>query len=127
MGWDGFATRDGENVEKDWHHGHRELQPELCDPILKAAFEQAAEKVRELDGADNLDWLLCVGALDCSWFAEALETATGMECWGADLSAEQVQKYLAVADWSKVTVPHQSARLFLETCAQHNLGMRFSW
>lgn len=128
MGWDAFATRDGQDLERNWNHGSATRSPELIDPTLRQAFEIARTTVQALTG--SADWLLCVGALDLETCAHHLQQATGMDCWAQPLTAEQVAAFNASADWNYETDRdgiYYSAKLFLETCAAQNLGIRFSY
>ena len=127
MGWDAFATRDGQDLERNWNANSATAPPQLIDPTLRQAFEAASREVQGRTG--GVDWLLCVAALDVDTCAKHLQQATGMDCWAQPLTAEQVSAFNASAIWNYETERdgyYYSAKLFLETCAAHNLGIRFS-
>lgn len=133
MGWDAFATGTG-GVGVD------RLAGEV--PGLAPAFKAAADGVRLQVGA--VDGLLKDGGLDCSICAQALELATGRDCWDENgWSAADVRRLAAAANWDfpaeavargasrnwadAAPWAKASARAFLETCAALGLGIRFTW
>ena len=96
---------------------------------------------REGRGIDNPAWIkskLFPMRLDVSDCGEMMEQRAGIDAWptgerpGDDLTPEQV-KEAAAADWGEPpeeppgSWAYWSARIFIETCAEHNLGVRFSW
>lgn len=121
MGWDCHPTRRGKLLRYD------DDPRRLHDPILNAAFRQAAQEARRLGG--GVDVLLEVGALHLRECAELLGQATGSDPY--DLrgwSPDEVQQ----ANWNfhfpkGRRVAYWSARKFLETCAEHRLGVKFSY
>jgi hypothetical protein len=128
MGWDAFATKDGFDIDRNWNLDS-DKNPEIVDPILARAFGQAEEIAKGHAGA--VDWMVRLGGLDCSGAAEMLERV-GINAWGDDLPAADVQKFDDLADWNFPIRPddkvfYWSARMFLRTCAAHGLGIRFSW
>ena len=132
MGWDAFATKGGKDLERDWHLGENDAKrPEILDKGLARAFRKAAKMATEKAGLH--DWLLPIGGLDCSGAAEMLERV-GIDAWGNNLSAAEVGAINEAADWGFLFHVNEgelgyywSARMFLETCAKNNLGIRFSW
>lgn len=130
MGWDAYATKAGEDLDRYWHHDQADREPELVDPALRAAFEVAATEARQLGG--STDWLLSIGGLDVSTCGEKLSAAVGRSVYDEDgWTPEEVKEMASSADWKATDVQpawaYWSARKFLETCAAHNLGIRFSW
>lgn len=143
MGWDADATKDGEMLE---------MQGDvIADPVLRAAFADAAARVKRQFGSGRMD--MAVGKLDGYSYKQVIERATGARCFdpfdkewigemhwppatvfrlsaGADWSfptedlIESVEDKIC-ADWYDDYCPE--ARLFLETCAEQGLGIRFSW
>lgn len=110
MGWDGFA-----NVTKDH----------------KKKFKAAALRVRNKCGV--VDGLLETGGLDCSACAFALEEATGQSAWDEDgWTAKKVRRLAKVANWPDEVEPDkcwavESAKEFLNLCAEINTGISFSF
>ena len=129
MGWDGYATKDGKVIDVNWGN-FRDDKPQIKDEGLRGKFIKAAKGVVEI--ADGVDWLLGLGGLDCSDCAYALQDATGMNCWGNDITAEKVKEFYDNANWENVRDGLSkelvaSAKAFLEVCAREGLGMSFSW
>lgn len=129
MGWDAFAFApngeplDRTPVDEGWLP---------VDENLRTAFRRAGATVMDLCG--GVDGGLKHGLLDVSRCAKALEAATGIDAWGVDLLPAHVQDLARTAQWPDVMAlpeadrwPVASARAFLETCAAHGLGIRFSW
>lgn len=122
MGWDAFATKpDGTDacvVRVD------------SSPIEDVPeFKRRADEVRSAVG--TCDGLLAKAALDCSACAYALENATYLNAWHEDgWSPDEVKHAAANANW-KVCKQEpwavESAKAFLETCAELGYGIRFSW
>lgn len=110
MGWDGYANNT---------RGH------------KAKFRAAARLVKEKCG--SVDGFLEDGALDCSAFAFALESATGESAWDEDgWSAKKVKLLANAASWPDNVEPDrrwavESAKAFLNLCAEIGTGIHFSW
>jgi len=114
MGWDAWATKKKQ--------------------IPKAVWAAASNLAKTLDAkADKtVDGLLSEGGLDCSNCAYALGLAVhghADACWSSTpWSAEEVQEFAQRATWPEVLDwANASAKVFLETCAQHNSGIRFSF
>ena len=120
MGWDAYATKNGETIE--WRRNANN-RLEIADDTLRAAFAEASNREGAADG--NLP----IGSLDCSGCAEALEKATGLNAYDEDgWTPEAVKDAACGAVWAECDPRYrESARAFLETCAAHNLGVRFSW
>lgn len=132
MGWDAFATLPNGHdlprtpVEGDW-------LPK--DDALRTAFRRAGATV--MDCCGTVDGGLKHGMLDVSTCGQALEWYTGVDAWPDDitpLTPEQVQTLARNAQWPDVLAlprdqqwPIASARAFLDTCAEHGLGIRFSY
>ncbi len=110
MGWDGYANNT---------RGH------------KAKFKAAAKKVQEKCG--TVDFLLEGGALDCSACALALEAATGESAWAeAGWNARKVKRLAVEARWPDEIEEDEcwaveSAKAFLNLCAEIGTGIHFSW
>ncbi len=121
MGWDCHPTRQGKLLIYD-DNPHR-----IHDPILHAAFRQAAQEARRLGG--GMDVLLEVGALHLRECAELLGQATGLDPYDLQgWSPDQVQR----VNWNfhfrnSRRVAYWSARKFLEICAEHHLGVKVSY
>jgi len=128
MGWDAFATKDGEGIEwgDSWKKEYPYLTP--ADPVLRDAFAAANARAVGLAG-EEVDWLLKSGALDVSTCGEMM-ARVGIAAWSDDLAPSDVRRY-AKADWGeppeKNAWAYWSARIFIETCAELGLGVRFSW
>ena len=134
MGWDAYAVRHGAPLG---------TPDERLDAELRAAFSSANEElVRQTGhGSDHLrDGELGGGSFEC------FEGATPIPCYeehNADgelyWPPETVLKAHSVAKWnvpSWSTLPPDDplnvydfleARLFLEVCAAHRLGVWFTW
>lgn len=131
MGWDAEAYRaDGKGIDIDWRSHREGTEPQIKDPKLKAVFESAAEAA--CDETGSVDGLLRLGGLDVSTCGAALASATGRSVYDEDgWLPEDVKSLAASAEWpepiGEMAWAVVSARKFLETCAAHNLGIRFSW
>ena len=150
MGWDADATKDGEMLVRQ---GDDVRHRQLADPVLRAAFTDAAARVKR----DFCSWRadMAVGKLDGYSYKQVIERATGARCFDPfDFDRERigemhwppatVLRLSAGADWDFPTEDlieseedeicadeyddfRLEARLFLETCAEQGLGIRFSW
>lgn len=125
MGWDAYATKDGKGLELYLGAFNR-----IKDDDLRVIFYDAQVNVKLK--ADVVDGFLRTGGLDCSDCANALEQATGMNCYGEDLLSSDVKVYHLLARWENVdeSVPKwakESAKEFLRVCAENDLGIRFSY
>lgn len=116
MGWDANALRDGQYIDYAADAGE-----------LTAVFDAAAREVQRLAGC--VDHMLFHGGLDCSWTREFIEEAIGREAVGI-FSPEEVRAFVASAKWrdpagldENALCMYWSARKFLETCAEHGLGV----
>jgi hypothetical protein len=148
MGWDADATKDGEMLEMQGDDmGHLEI----ADPVLRAAFADAAVCVKRNWGTGRMD--MAIGQLDGYDYKQVIERATGERCfipfdieWIGEMHwpPATVLRLSAGAEWDFPTedlIENESdeicsdwyvdyrveARLFLETCAEQGLGIRFSW
>jgi hypothetical protein len=98
---------------------------------FKGKFKQASERVIAKCG--TVDILLEHGSLDCSACALALEDATGESAWDEDgWSASKVKRLSKKAEWpndvSKDKIwAVESAKEFLNLCAEIGTGIHFSW
>jgi len=126
MGWDAFATRDGELIKVDW------ARDQIVDETLRIAFESAAESVKEK--AEWVDGLLPLGGLDLSGCGEAINAMSDLEAWSDGATAEEIRELVFSDSWEYAVRPHHitlyewwSARKFLEVCARYGLGVRFNW
>ena len=145
MGWDADATKDGEMLEREGGV--------IADPVLRAAFADAAARVKQEWGSGRMD--MAVGNLDGYLYKQVIERATGARCfdpldydngWIGEMhwSPATVLRLSADAAWDFPTEDliesledeicadmydhaRPDARLFLETCAERGLGIRFSW
>lgn len=121
MGWDAHSTP----FKLTANH---KLQ--IINPKHRRSFKNASNYVKRKEKI--VDWLLEYGGLDCSDCAEMLQKATGMDCWGENLSWQRVKSYAKKANWDfcypkTEAWAYWSARKFLETCAKLNLPIRFIW
>ncbi|MGD9211443.1 MAG: hypothetical protein PVI90_11730 [Desulfobacteraceae bacterium] len=131
MGWDAHAKhRSGNTIVLDNHTEQGYLR--IVDGKLRKAFTAAAERVKSKHG--SVDGYLHIGSLDCSDCAEALQIATGMDCWSEeDLLHTQVKEYNKNANWEHPDLKDlhpmlvASAKEFLSVCAKHNLRIEFTW
>lgn len=121
MGWDCHATRNGRWLEYD----HATLR--VHNPILDAAFHQAAKDAQRMAGW--ADTLLEFGGLRLRECAEMLRQATGLDPYDIQgWSPSEVQKANWNFNyWKSRRVAYWSARKFLETCAEHHLGVKFTY
>lgn len=125
----------------------------IADPVLRVAFMDAAARVKREWGSGRMD--MAVGKLDGYSYKQVIERATGARCfdpsdydngWIGEMhwSPETVLRLSDSADWDFPTEDliesvedeicadmyddyRPEARLFLETCAERGLGIRFSW
>lgn len=126
MGWDAFATRDGETLDIHWIA----FSSYLIDPELRAAFTAASEAVKQSTG--TCDGYLHLGGLDVSTCGEMLEQATHRDVYGDDWEPDEVEEMIGFVNWDQEINEQdrwalESAKAFLETCAKHGLGVTFSW
>jgi hypothetical protein len=112
MGWDAFARgpKGGININSDAAND----------------FKYKALQVKRNIG--SADCLLETGALDCSNCAEMIERACGLSPWTEELwNPRNMQwdwnfKYKDEDAWA-----YHSAKVFIETCIEHDLTIRFSF
>ena len=127
MGWDAYATKDGEILSISELGSAPGDAWVLTDHTLRLAFWEAMKAVASRVG--NVDGSLRLGGLDCSVCAQAIDRHGGFDPWSRDdLTPEQVK--VVVRDWDAPqwnTWGTLSAYYFLKTCADHGLGVRFSW
>ena len=122
MGWDGYACR----VQRDDFLKEDVLERlSTTDPATEAFWNAAASS--EVEG---LELFLMDGHLASRASARALAQGTGEEPYNTEWWPDQVKELAANADWDFPAegdeVGHrESARLFLNVCAEHNLGVRF--
>jgi len=132
MGWDAFATQNGVDLELIRMGNTTHLMPRDAD--LALAFGNAANSVSIACGA--VDGSLRLGSLNCSECRRAIDRCGGFDPWTRELTPEQVQ--VVVRDWKHLVRPEwegqvsmdyaeASAFAFLKVCAEHGLGVRFSW
>jgi hypothetical protein len=120
MGWDAYSSAEY------LHEVGR-----FKNPLHTEAFEKACAQVKELGG--TVDAFLEMGSLDCSACCRMLEEATGESCYNEEgWNADKVQELSEKADWRILydnddAWAYWSARKFLETCAELNLSIEFSW
>ena len=121
MGWDCHATHRGRLLRYD--HTTRRIH----NPILDAAFRQAAKDARRLGG--EVDVLLEFGALHVRECADMLRQATGLDPYDdKGWSPSDVQRANWTFNyWRSRRAAYWSARKFLETCAEHQLGVKFTY
>lgn len=95
----------------------------------KAAFEEASNAVRQKTG--QVDGMLDMGGLDSEACAWALEEATGERVFTeGEWAVEKVQELAKNAQWGPLENTdnqwaQDSARAFLETCGELELGIHF--
>ena len=129
MGWDAYATLNGNDLELSQMGDEPGSGLILTDADLRLAFSKAAQAVSSRVG--NVDGMLRLGGLNCGECGRAIDRWGGVDPWGAkpySLTPEQVR--IIVRDW-KQPFRHGwtvlSAYCFLQACADHGLGVRFSW
>ena len=121
MGWDCHPTRNGRLLRHDRATHH------IYDQTLRAAIQQAAQDARRMAG--DADMLIEYGALHLRECADMLHQATGLNPYTLEgWTPAQVQ----TANWDfnylkTRRAAYWSARKFLETCAAHQLGVKFSY
>lgn len=127
MGWDLYAvTVRGKRL--DIEHGK---SPEegmyLKNPTLRKAFEQAKEDALKKTPQDYIDWMLNIGALDCSDCAIVLEEVTPLDIWAEKfIPPKEVKEAFETADWEShpnKNWAYWSAYYFLKTCVVLGLGV----
>lgn len=127
MGWDAYATKNGEILELSQLGNEPGDGLILTNTNLRLAFWDAMKIVADRVG--NVDGMLKLGGLDCSVCAQAIDRYGGFDPWTRDdLTPEQVR--VVVRDWKKPqweTWVSLSAYMFLKTCADNGLGVHFSW
>lgn len=97
----------------------------------ESGFILAASRVSSVCGM--VDGHLREGGLCLEECAAALAAGTGgnvrpegVSLW--DWSPERVRELASSAQWHESADPYaMSAKVFVETCAQYGLGVRFSW
>lgn len=121
MRWDCHPTRKGRLLIYD--HATRRIH----DQTLDAAFRQAAKDAQRMGG--GADMLLEFGALHLRECADMLRQATGSDPYAIKRwTPGEVQKANWNFDyWKSRRVAYWSARKFLETCAEHHLGVKFTY
>jgi hypothetical protein len=133
MGWDAFATRNGSGLKTVFVRRKGEaVRLALKDKELRAAFEGASKHV--IANAGSVDCFLSTGGLDTSRCGKVLERVTGFNIYdGHGWSSEKVVDAATRVSWDfdshgeseKWAV--ESSRAFLEVCAAHGLGVKFSY
>ena len=127
MGWDAYATKDGKILELSQMGDEPGVGLILTDTDLRLAFWEAMKVVA--DCMDNVDGMLKIGALNCQVCAQAIDKHGGFDPWSRNgLTPEQVK--VVVRDWKHPRLNNWatlSAYMFLRTCADHGLGVHFSW
>lgn len=126
MGWDGYACR----VQHDtWLK--EDVLESLADndPVL-VAFQAAFDTNRTF----GLEVSLASARLCCRATARMLARGTGEEPYNLEWWPDKVKALERQARWDFPVAPgdedddaglRKSAQLFLELCAEHNLGVRF--
>lgn len=134
MGWDAFATYQGQPMPTYWRSMGEEHRKETragdkWPKHIKAAFTCADRDT--VFACETADCFLRLGGLDCSACAEAIQEATGETCWTEEpWTPERVKEIAAAADWDRVRQEcwaKESARAFLNLCAKYGLGIYFSF
>ena len=129
MGWDAYATKDGEILELSQLEQEPGASLILMDSTLRLAFWEAMKAVASRVG--NVDGMLRLGGLDCNVCGQAIDRYGGVDPWNENrkhLTPENVR--VIVRDWKPPqweTWGTLSAYYFLKTCADHGLGVYFSW
>jgi len=139
MGWDASAFHPNHEMilEKDWENNR------LLDQTMNKHFQDACSVVKE--HAPYHDPMLPLAGLDYSRCSLILTYATNQQCMkNIEWSAKKVKKVATTANWNfnltdfhnKYKRSHNdtnnfdtyfwSTRIFLETCAKLNLGIRFT-
>ncbi len=144
MGWDAFATKDGRELDTLDTNDYSII---FADTELAAVFAQADAVFKGIMGRGSS---LRDGQLRGTT-RFILEAATfepcyrACICWGRiDWSSDAAARLSERADWSNARWclrgwhylnggpedfwdDYWSSKLFLQTCAAHGLGIRFSW
>ena len=133
MGWDAYATKDGKILELSQMGDEPGDGLILTDTDLRLAFTDIADKIAKACG--TVDGYLRLGGLDCSPCGVAIDKYGGVDPWSetrTSLTPENVA--VIVRDWKAPHGPGQyynwavmSAYYFMKTCADHGLGVHFSW
>jgi hypothetical protein len=119
MGWDGYACR----VQRDdWLKEDVLERLNDTDPALRD-FQEAAERA-------GLEFSLQDAHLCCRDTARMLARGTGEDPYNREWWPDKVKELARTARWDFAIGPEDagsrdSARLFLELCAKHSLGIRF--
>lgn len=119
MGWDAHSSAE-------YLHEIRKFKNPQHEKFIDAYNE-----VKSIAGC--ADGYLDMGSLDCSACCKMLQEATGESCYSDEgWSAEKVKELNEKADWRLLygkdnAWAYWSARKFLETCAELNLSISFSW
>lgn len=126
MGWDGYACR----VQHDtWLKEDVLERLTDNDPVL-AAFQTASDASK----TSGLELSLTSASLCCRDTARMLARGTGQDPYNTEWWPDKVKELAKNARWDFPAElgdddadggHRESARLFLETCAAHNLGIRF--
>lgn len=126
MGWDAYATKNGDDVELIDIDGRLSI----ADPVLAEAFHEACLHVRMVT-CGAWDSSLRLGGLCCNDCGDAIDRCGGFYPWNAErMSLTPENVVVIVQSWTPHKPTHwaeASARAFLRTCARHGLGVRFSW
>lgn len=116
MGWDGYACR----VQfDDWH------KENVLERLTK---DEAAPLLAKTEGAQALlDDSIHVGIRE---IARALAKATGEEPYNVEWWPERVRELAARANWAFEGEDgdngcRDTAKVFLQICAENDLGIRF--
>jgi len=126
MGWDAYAINA---IDETIYTELSRHNPKFSRH--RQAFLLAAKRVTSVTGSCDAD--LSGGALDCSNCAYMLQEATNRSCWSeTPWSVDEVQTLSTEANWDfKVRREdlwaYYSAKVFLETCAELKLGIKFSF
>lgn len=137
MGWDAYAIIPWTEADEeprtayDWRNDRFRITSH--EVAFNAAVKRAGAAILSIyEGHPPRAWvdgLLPDGGLDISDCGEALEAATGQNCWTErPWSPEFVRDLARFAEWPEtLTSASISAREFLETCAEQGLGIMFSF
>jgi hypothetical protein len=127
MGWDAYA--DPLKTVWGFEDGYV-IGTRTGDPEFDVAVQRARAATLAAGGDGTVDGLLMHGGLDVSTCGRMLSAATGRDVY-EDWSPELVQELARTADWSIDSDgsewAKQSAKAFLERCAELGRGIRFSY
>ena len=129
MGWDAYAVTSNGKALFTYQDN---LGLIIKDHVYARAFKNASDEVKK--NAGTVDCLLTHGGLDVSTCAREMKRCTGVNAWQEDpVTPERVKALNLRMQESEPPLDsdkfwaYLSVKKFLEVCAEHNLGIHFSW